>query len=245
MAGSNGPRSDVRTVFASPWRSLSLVLATLVLAGAGTVVSRSGVFHVRNVDVEGSDHLTAPQVIKRAGLTEQTNVVWLDEGAVEDRLEQDPWVARASVIVDLPWSVRVRVVEREPIAVMEAPSGPALVAGDGTVLGPARRRGRSPLITTPPPWLRVGTVSSVAGAARALASMEADLRTRVSRVEITLEGTLESALRGGVRIAYGLTGGYAAKAEAIAEVLRWAERSGERLRRIDVSAPSAPAVTLG
>jgi cell division protein FtsQ len=231
-------------VITPAWRPLSLALAALVLAVAGIALSRSGLFGVRTVTVRGNEHLSAEQVLRRSGLTEGLNAVWMDEAAVEEELEEDPWVQQASVMVDLPWTVHVSVVEREPIAIVQTPTGSALVAGDGTVLGPVRRPRRTTLITAPPPWLRTGAVGDLSGAARALGALAPELRARVERVEITVEGTLEMVLGDGTRISYGVPSGFVPKAAAIDEVLTWAEGSGERVRTISVVAPRAPAVTL-
>jgi hypothetical protein len=44
-------------------------------------------------------------------------------------------------------------------------------------------------------------------------------------------------------VRFGPPGAYAAKARVLGEVVTWIEGSDERIREIDVSAPSAPVVT--
>jgi len=221
-----------------------VALAALVLATTLVASSRTGFFRVRGVEVEGNARLSRAAVIRLAGITPSTNAVWLDEGTVEERLEENAWIARAWVRVDLPWSVHVRVVERTPVAMVESGTTTVLVAGDGTVLGSARSRRGLPTIQAPPAWIRLGTPTSVVEAARALAALDPDVLSKVLRLQITPMSTLEIVLRKGVRVSYGAGRSFEDKARAITAVLAWADEEGERLRAITVSAPSAPSVAF-
>lgn len=226
------------------WRPLAIAAAAILLPVVIVVVSRTGLFDVRDMVVEGNNRLSRAAVVRLSGINPSTNAVWLDEGRVEERLEENDWIAQASVRVDLPWSVHVHVVERSPVAVVEAGSMRAVVAGDGTVLASARERRGLPTIQTPPGWIHAGSRVSFVGAARALVAMDPQVLAAVNRVRVTPMGTLEIVLRAGVKVAYGAARSFEGKAEAIGEVLAWADEQGERLRMISVSAPSAPAVAL-
>jgi cell division protein FtsQ len=223
-----------------------LALAAVALAlGAGLVaLTRTGAFAVRTIEVRGADHLTRAVVVGLSGITEETNALWLDEGVVESRLEEDAWIADARVSVTLPWTVNVWILERTPVAVVDGGTTRYLLAGDGSVLGSAGRERGLTTIQVPPAWIRVQVGSSVAGAARALDALDERIRGEVRRVVITPQSSLEIVLRDGLRISYGQARSFEDKAAAIAQVLLWAERSGESLRAIDVSAPGAPAAEL-
>ena len=57
-------------------------------------------------------------------------------------------------------------------------------------------------------------------------------------------GELTLELRTGVPVTYGFAGDTASKAQSLAAMIRYAERSGARFLWIDVSVPTAPAGTL-
>jgi cell division septal protein FtsQ len=120
------------------WWAMRAAVAVLLLIG-GVVVSRSSLLHARSVEVSGASTLSRARVIDLAEVDRLTNVVWLDEGAAERRLESDPWVASADVRVSLPLNIHIAVTERVPVAVASDGLQSLLVASDGTVLGLAPR----------------------------------------------------------------------------------------------------------
>lgn len=231
----------LRRALAQSWRWLAIAAAAVVLAAVGLAVTGSQWFHVRSIDVAGANHVSRSEIVRLSGITKHDNAVWLDESTAESRLTENPWVASAEVRVDLPWTVTITVTERSPVAVLERGTSGVLVAGDGTLLGAAK--GASlPLIEAPPAW--VGSVPSppVAGIARALAALDPEVRDMVRRIDTSSPSGLEMFLSDGLRISYGSARAFADKAIAIADVLAWTQTTGEKIRLLDVSAPSAPAV---
>jgi len=237
-------RSELKAALAAVWRPAAILCAVLALAAALVGVTRTGLFRVREVEVQGGGHLSQAQVLRLASIAETSNAVWLDEGEVEARLEQNVWIADASVTVTLPWTVVVEVVERSPVAVLPGDLGPTLVGDDGSLLGPAPHPRRLPTIDVPPARLHLGSHAGVEGAARVLAALSEEVRGLLRRVEVGSDASLELVLRDGLRIAYGAPEAVDRKASAIAQVLRWAEDSRETVRALNVVAPGAPAVTL-
>jgi len=199
-------------------------MASVVLVAAGLAATRTGLFRVRGLEVEGGSHRSRDQIARLSGVTERDNAIWLDETAVEARLLRDPWIARAEVRVDLPWSVKITVTERSPVAV-------------------SRLGTEATLVAAPPAWVDPGGNRAIAEAARALAALDPMLRSKVRRVTIGDTRGLELLLTDGLRVRFGPPGAYAAKARVLGEVVTWIEGSDERIREIDVSAPSAPVVT--
>jgi cell division protein FtsQ len=207
------------------------------------VATRSSAFHAREVEVVGAAHLSRAEIVAAAGVSRQTNVVWFDESAVEARLERLPWVASADVGIAFPLSIRITVTERVPIAVASDGLRETLVAGDGTLLGPADRPGGLPRIRLPSTPVFEGPPASPAPAARALAAMAPGLRSRLSSVTVLADGTLELRLEG-VVVDYGAASEPRAKAEALERVLAWAAGEGAALATVNVVAPELPAVKL-
>ncbi len=233
--------SQIRAILAPAWRWLAIAGAALVLAVATFMLTRSGWFDVRQVQVSGADHLSRAEVVQLSGITKRDNAIWLDESAVEARLTVSAWVAGVDVRVDLPWTVTVTVTERSPIAVLERGSTRVLVAADGTLLGPGRDAGL-PVIEAPPTWIGVVEPTPIQGIARALASLTSDVRATVSRVDVSSPRGLQLFLSDGVRIAYGSPRAFGQKGRTITDVLAWAAAAGQPIRSLDVSAPSSPAV---
>jgi cell division septal protein FtsQ len=119
-----------------------------------------------------------------------------------------------------------------------------LVAGDGTALGPAARPGSLPRIELPTAPVFEGLSASPAPAARAIGSMDADLRSRITNLTVGGDGSIAIRLHGGVAIRYGDASELRRKAETLRRILDWAEQEGAILQTVNVVAPDLPAVRL-
>ena len=221
-----------------------VVAAAVVLSTLVFVASRSSLLRMRHLEVTGASHLAPGDVARLSGISDTTNVLWFDPSVIERRLEANPWIARAIVSRALPWTIRIAVVERRPVAVLREGEGPVLVAGDGTVLGEAEAGDSLPAIVLPPGSSSKGADAAYGGAARAVAVLDATVRARILRTVVTADGTLRMRLAGGVRISYGAPTRLEAKAEAVRRILRWARAEGASLATVNVSSPDAPAATL-
>jgi cell division protein FtsQ len=245
-----GTRPTSRPIAERPrWARVLRVAVVLLVAASGLVLSRSSWFHVRRIEIAGADHLSRGQVLEIAGISRSANALWLDEGGAEDRLEAHAWVARADIQVILPVTVRISVVERTPVAVASDGLYEVLLATDGTSLGTGaaieaapRTSGGLPHIDLLPAGTVDGAAPDPASAARAIGAMTPALRDVVKNVSVKLDGTLVLTLRGGGTVLFGSTGQPGAKARAIERMLAWADAEGERIIRLSVIAPTAPAV---
>ena len=211
------------------------------VAVALLALTRTTLFHARSVEVRGSARLSSAQVVALAGVDRRTNVPWLDEGAVERRLEQDPWIAHAEVRVAFPLTIEISVTERTPVGVAFGPQGATLVAADGTTLGPVGDVSTSEL---PRIILPAGGSADPAGAAAAIGRMSSSLRAKVDSVQVRTDGRLQVLMRAGVWVDIGPATALRSKARAIARALAWARSEGEQILTLSVIAPSAPAVEL-
>ena len=224
---------------------LALAAAAVLAVTVGAFfASRSSWMHARGIEVDGASRLPRAQVVDAAGVSLATNVLWLDEGAVERRLEAVPWIADAEVRVALPWTIEIAVVERAPVAIPSDGLREVLVAPDGTTLGPADGTRGLPRIQLSPPAASGGAVQSARGAAVALGAMDPELRAEVASVTVLVDGSLEMRLRGGVSVRYGESVDVRRKAALLERILRWASRDGEWLAAVSVVAPGHPAVRL-
>jgi cell division protein FtsQ len=216
----------------------------LGLAAAGIGVSRWPLFAARDIQVRGGPHVTRAQIVEVAAISRGTSVLWLDEAAAERRLEAEPWIARAEVVTEFPSTVRISVTERTTVAVATDGVRGSLMAGDGTSLEVADRDPAMPVIRLAASGSVDGPVPGPVGAARALGAMSPAIRDRVGRVVVQLDGTLEIRIEDGPVVRYGAPSDLEAKARAISRMLAWAEAQGERILRLTVTTPRAPAAIL-
>lgn len=217
--------------------------ASLLFVAGGVVASRSSAFHARGIEVTGANHLRRAQIIAAAGISDATNVLWLDEAKAERRLEAQPWIDGADVGISFPLTVEIAVTERSPVAVTTG-GVVSLMAGDGTVLGSGKSPRGLPVIELGATGSVEGPRPSPVGAARALGAMTPALRANVARVRVLLDGTLELRLRGGPTVAFGTPQDAGRKARTIQRILAWAVAERTEIRTVSVVSPLAPAATL-
>lgn len=118
--------------------TLAVIIGLLLFAGYRAAASAS-FFQARNVDVSGTRRVSADEVraIVHKGVA-QTGVWRADLEAISRELKRVAWVREAVVSRVLPDGLRVRVVEREPRAVVRASTGKFVwVDEDAFVLGQA------------------------------------------------------------------------------------------------------------
>jgi cell division protein FtsQ len=223
------------------WSAVGIVA---VVGGAALTV-HSPLFRAHAIDVSGTSSLTRTQVVRAAGVSPETNLFFADPSAIEARLEAQPEVAQATVVKALPSTLRIDVVERQPVVAVRDGTGFRLLAGDGTPLGVAGDDDGLPVLVRPaaPPPRRTATISPSAAAA-ALAPLPPEVRANVAAVADAADGGLMLRLRSGGVIDYGPASAEREKAGAIAALLRWARREGRVIDRADVSVPAAPTARL-
>ncbi|MFB3737789.1 MAG: cell division protein FtsQ/DivIB [Candidatus Velamenicoccus archaeovorus] len=225
--------------------ALALLGTALLVALTAGALSRSSLFHVRRIAVTGASHLSPEEVVRLSGISTATNAIWADTGAAARRLEEEPWIARATVVRDLPFTIRIRVLERVPVAVVDARSGRLLIAGDGVTLGEAPRGTRLPVIVPPPRPALQGPPPSLSGPARALGVLAPRVRDAVRRVTLGADGTVRLWLSGGLPVDFGWTDHLVEKADALRAILAWARGQATTFREISLVAPDAPAAIVG
>ncbi len=229
-----------------PWqRALALAVAGVTAAVTLAGVAGSPLFGLETVRVVGASRLSRDEVVRLSGLLPGDNVLLLSAGAVEARLESNPWIADASVRRSLPATVILRIRERRPVAVAEADAGLLLVAADGTPLEVvAGDPGLPRIVAGADLASRGGPRAALGPPAAVLAAMPAGLRAEVRRVVVGPEGDLELRMRTGTRVVFGPASGARAKVAALAGVLRWGRGQAVRFGVIDVSAPRSPVARL-
>ncbi|MBX3287535.1 MAG: FtsQ-type POTRA domain-containing protein [Actinobacteria bacterium] len=221
-------------------RRLLGVFAVLLVAGGAWGITQSPLMAVDQVAVSGAARSGDAAVRQAAGISKGRPVVSVDEAAAEARVEALPWVASAQVTSKLPHAVRIRVTEREPVAV--AGGGPAAVLVDrtGQALGPAGDARLPEVVTDKVPAPGEQLADNSREAVAVLASLPPELGEQVATVErhrssllLTLHDGIEVELGDGTRLQ--------AKSDAAVALLEQAGR--DTIATIDVSVPGTAALT--
>lgn len=93
-------------------------------------------FEVRNVRVSGTSRMDEQQVYARALATRKQAMPDVDIGKLREELRALPWVRDARVSIQLPHTLAIDIVEREPHAVLEKPDRLMLIDAAGVELEP-------------------------------------------------------------------------------------------------------------
>lgn len=230
-------------------RRLRLVAAALAVAAlviAVLVVLHSPLFAARHVSVRGAHRVSPRVVVRTAGLAGAPPLIDVDAGAATRRLEQLPWLARATVSRRWPDSVVVVVVERTPVVALARPapaSGYALVDAAGRVLQwvdvvPTGLAVLEAPVTAPRPGKLVAALARpglvVAGA------VERALPGRLHGVTVGPSGDVRLDLGQGVQVLVGRAQSLGPKIASLRSVLAGAPPPGPEV--IDVTVPGEPTV---
>ena len=111
-------------------------VVVLVLV-ACVALYNSPLFAIRAIEVVGVEHVSAETVRALAQVPSDATLIRFPADAVAARVGANPWVASVTVSRIFPSGMRIRVVERVPLAIVDA--GPAmwLIDGTGSVIATA------------------------------------------------------------------------------------------------------------
>jgi cell division septal protein FtsQ len=130
-------RSLAARLAAGARKAAPLLVILLALSAAGGAawgvwhwVSRSPRFAVDHVTVAGHARVTEAEVLAAAAVPRGANLFTTSTSAIEARLEQQPWIARARVSRKLPDGLRIDIRERQPAGVVVL-GAPYLVDAEG------------------------------------------------------------------------------------------------------------------
>lgn len=90
-------------------------------------------FYVHTAAIRGLRHTSAEQVYRQADI-DQYSIFWIDDRAVERRIEALPYVKQATVQSALPNHVRIEVVEREPMVLWRVDGQEHWVDSEGVTM---------------------------------------------------------------------------------------------------------------
>ncbi len=82
-------------------------------------LTQSSYFDAQTITVEGNHRLSTSTILKQCGVKLHDNILGMNLRLLRHRLLADPWVRAAEVQRELPVSIRIRVRERVPIAMLK------------------------------------------------------------------------------------------------------------------------------
>ncbi len=135
------PRKAARrwTALLRPLAKWSIVVLLVVYATgrAFALVTEAPALRISHVAVQGHRFLAPADVLSRVRMLDGQNIVRADLVAARRRLLGSPWIAEATLRRQLPATIEIQIIERQPVALARiGRSGLQLIAGDGMVLGP-------------------------------------------------------------------------------------------------------------
>jgi cell division protein FtsQ len=139
-----------------PRRAGAIATLMLLLASAGFGIVRGGHvqelssalgdsrnalanslgFRITSVTINGRKQLSQDEVLATGGVNGRSSLLFLDAGAVRERLKANPWIAEATVLKLYPGALQIDIVERKPFALWQEEGRLSVIAEDGAVLEP-------------------------------------------------------------------------------------------------------------
>ncbi len=210
------------------WFAALAVMASCLLSW---LLLSSPLLSVHRVEVVGASALSPDTVRAVAAVPAGTPLARVDTSAARGRVAALAPVARVRVVRAWPTTIRLRVIERIPVATMRQSDGTwALLDAGGTRFSPSPDRPGGL------PELQVATEQAVGSAVQVLGELPSALRDQVSSVHAATPSSVVLALADGHAVVWGAPGGAARKAAVVAALL---PRPGKTL---DVTSPGVAVI---
>lgn len=229
MSGSIGSRR----------RLLLWVLAGVVgVAAVAVGVALSPVLDVEEVQVRGVSADRTVAVERAAGISAGDPILGFLPGRVASRVEALAWVDDATVVRDLPGTVRIEVVPRVPVGWTRAGERVLVVDAESRVI----EKAATPPVGIPE-LVGVADLAPLGGQIRprslaaAAGALGPELRLRIATVALD-DGALTAQVVFGPQLRFGPPGRMAVKARIASAVL--ASLGEAPVGYVDVSVPAAP-----
>jgi len=214
------------------WTAVAIVMAAV---GLMVVVLWTPLFGVRSVDVVGVRDLTTAQVLKAADVRPGTPMLRLDTVGIMTRVGLLPRVASVDVSRDWPSTVRIDIVERDPVGILARPDGTHLIDSTGFDYA---------TVTTAPAGLPKIDLPSASPAdprtlsvVHVLAALPTQLRAQLGVIGAATPGSVTLTLANGKIIRWGDADDSARKAAVLGALMT---RPG---KIYDVSSPDLPTIS--
>ncbi len=126
---------------------LSSVCYGVVKGGHGPVIeanlgdlcdaaAKAAGFGISEVALTGEHEVSRDDILKAAGITDRSSLLFLDAAQARARLLTNPWIEQATVLKLYPGRLRIEIKERKAFALWQKDALTSLIAADGTILEP-------------------------------------------------------------------------------------------------------------
>ena len=223
-------------------RTIRVVVGLVIVIGL-VVIERSPLVGLEEVEVAGTERLDEDEIRRAAGLELGTSTLRLGLSAATERVEDLALVRDATISRVDPLTVRIEVLEREPVLVAQGEDTSVLVDREGIVLleGTMDALPRVHLLERPPePGGSVADLPALANAHAAWRGLSGPLRAQVESYQARGPDSLLLHLASGIEVRFGRAERMDEKIRALGAVL--VDVGSTPIRTIDVRAPNAPAV---
>ena len=121
---SRQSRWEARKRFLLAWVKIAAgISAVAVMSGmfifGHDLATQCDYFRTREIHVEGAKRLSVSEVIEKAGVHEGINALSVNLYRAQKMLLDHPWISQAEIGLELPSTIRIRIVEEEPLAVVD------------------------------------------------------------------------------------------------------------------------------
>lgn len=97
----------------------SIPLMSLLFILSHDLLTQSEYFNSEYIVVEGAERLSEKQIRQQAGIEEKMNIFALKLNVARKKLMRNPWIQQAQVARGLPGTIHIRIVEHDPLAVVD------------------------------------------------------------------------------------------------------------------------------
>ena len=229
-----------------------LIIGALLVVVAGGLLIWLAFFTdacaVRNVLVAGNKNLTTEYVHQLSGVDSYENLITLPVRKLSRNLERNPWIKEARIGRRLLHTVTIRVLERQPMAMLDTGGAGFLLDESGFVITgiPTDQFPQLPRVygaeVSPPRISERVRDSRVAGCVKVIESMSPGLRSIVLLVN-PFDGRGHVFIsRMGFNIIYGQATDLALKNEILEAIVTDVRNNNRSVAYIDVRVTDAPVI---
>jgi cell division protein FtsQ len=231
-------------------RQLKVVIAVLLIAISAEAIylaSGSKYFKLDKIKISGNSRISTAKILKLSGLSLKDNVFRVDTVMAKKRVMGEPWIKSAAVAREFPLTIKITVVERQPVAIWLDGLTYYLLDTEGAVIaaGPAAPLAGIPIIKDAPPedGLDTGEIAGPPAVKNALAvasALDKDILADIGWISAPTIDGLSIKLNSGPVIMYGKAEMAKQKNYAIKVILKEAANESKTWQYIDVRVPSNP-----
>ncbi len=222
-------------------RVLLLGVTIISLAVGGYFLSKSSLFDVDEIVVEGVAGELAAEVLRQSKVEKGKPLLEVDSSAISNRIEEIPWVKQARISRSWGGTITIRVSTRDPVAAFKNSEGWLIVDIEGRVL---QKEKTLPYFLVPIEE-EIGSLTlgewapeQVIPLIKVAGTISSELTGDISSIKG--KDQIELLLFGGGKILFGDSTDIEGKVVAAATILSQVDQSS--VLHIDVRAPLTPVL---